>query len=135
MSSKNDWVPGTDNDFADFLEQYALTVSRNTAGAEPVWTHIPADRVTELVKANGDFRIAYEKLKKAHTSGDVIAKNEARDAGKDLPHSTFTHRKRFRFDFEGDSGQTVYFCLRYENEKGGNDGEGPFGPIMSAIIP
>jgi hypothetical protein len=35
----------------------------------------------------------------------------------------------------GDSGKTVYFCLRYENQKGGEEGEGPFGPIMSAIIP
>ncbi|MDR2738388.1 MAG: hypothetical protein LBB68_00930, partial [Treponema sp.] len=42
--------------------------------------------------------------------------------GEDLPHSTFTHRKRYRFDFSGDSGRTVYFCLRYENEKGGKEG-------------
>jgi hypothetical protein len=55
--------------------------------------------------------------------------------GDDLPHSTFTHRKRCRFDFPGDSDSTVYFCLRYENEKGGKEGEGPFGPILSAIIP
>jgi hypothetical protein len=45
------------------------------------------------------------------------------------------YRKKFRFDFEGDSRKTVYFCLRYENEKGGNGGEGPFGPILSAIVP
>jgi hypothetical protein len=55
--------------------------------------------------------------------------------GNDLPHSTFTHRKNYRFDFEGDSGKTVYFCLRYENGKGGEEGEGSFGPIFSAIIP
>jgi hypothetical protein len=56
--------------------------------------------------------------------------------GGDLPHSTFTRRKKFRFDFEGDSGKTVWFALRYENAKGGKDkGEGPFGPIFSAIIP
>ena len=56
--------------------------------------------------------------------------------GSDLPHSTFTHRRKFRFDFEGDSGKTVWFCLRYENEKGGKDeGEGPFGPLFYAIIP
>jgi hypothetical protein len=57
------------------------------------------------------------------------------EAGDDLPHSTFTHRKKFRFDFEGDSGKTVWFCLRYENAKGGKEGEGPFGPLFSAIIP
>jgi hypothetical protein len=55
--------------------------------------------------------------------------------GEDLPHSTFVHGKRFLFDFAGDSGKTVYFSLRYENEKGGKEGEGPFGPIFSAIIP
>jgi hypothetical protein len=44
------------------------------------------------------------------------------ETGADQPHATFTHRKRFRFDFDGDSGQTVYFCLRYENEKGGKEG-------------
>ncbi|MDR2792647.1 MAG: hypothetical protein LBB61_03140 [Treponema sp.] len=55
--------------------------------------------------------------------------------GDDLPHSTFTHHKRYLFDFDGDSGKTVYFCLRYENAKGGEEGEGPFGPILSAIIP
>jgi hypothetical protein len=57
-------------------------------------------------------------------------------SGDDLPHSTFTKRKKYRFDFpEEDRGKTVYFCLRYENSKGGKEGEGPFGPIFSAIIP
>jgi hypothetical protein len=55
--------------------------------------------------------------------------------GGDLPHSTFTHRKKFRFDFEGESGKTVWFSIRYENSKGGKEGEGPFGPIFSAVIP
>jgi hypothetical protein len=55
--------------------------------------------------------------------------------GEDLPHSLFTHKKKYRFDFDGDSGKTVYFCLKYENEKGGPKGEGPFGPILEAIIP
>jgi hypothetical protein len=55
--------------------------------------------------------------------------------GNDLPHSTATRRKKYRFDFEGDSGKTVWFCLRYENEKGGKSGEGPFGPLFSAVVP
>jgi hypothetical protein len=50
--------------------------------------------------------------------------------GEDLPHSTFVHGKRFLFDFEGEYGKTVYFSLRYENEKGGREGEGPFGPLF-----
>jgi hypothetical protein len=52
--------------------------------------------------------------------------------GTDLPYSIFTRRKKERFDFDGESGNTVYFCLRYENPKGQ---AGPFGPIMSAVVP
>jgi hypothetical protein len=55
--------------------------------------------------------------------------------GEDLPHSTFTHKRKHRFDFDGDSGRTVYFSLKYENAKGGEKGEGPYGPILSATIP
>jgi hypothetical protein len=52
--------------------------------------------------------------------------------GKDLPGSKFTRKKKMLFDFEGESGNTVYFCLRYESPTGG---EGPFGPVLSAVIP
>jgi hypothetical protein len=52
--------------------------------------------------------------------------------GKELPYSIFTRRKKERFDFDGESGRRVYFCLHYENSKGQS---GPFGPIFSAIIP
>jgi hypothetical protein len=55
--------------------------------------------------------------------------------GKDLPKSFFTRRKKERFDFDGESGSTVYFCLQYENPTGGEEGKGPFGPILSAVVP
>jgi hypothetical protein len=55
--------------------------------------------------------------------------------GKDLPCSVFTRRRKERFDFDGESGNRVWFCLRYENAKGGEEGEGPFGPMLTAIIP
>jgi hypothetical protein len=55
--------------------------------------------------------------------------------GDDLPHTVFIRKKKIRFDFDGESGKTVYFCLRYENQKGGEDGVGPFGPIIQAVIP
>jgi hypothetical protein len=47
--------------------------------------------------------------------------------GKDLPYSLFTRRKKERFDFEGESGNTVYFCLIYENSKGG-------GGVLRAVL-
>ena len=55
--------------------------------------------------------------------------------GKDLPESLFTRRKRELFDFEGESGQTVYFCLQYEIPRGGQEGKGPFGPVLTATVP
>jgi hypothetical protein len=235
-----DWVPGPDVEFDAFFKKYCQVVNLNTTGADPLWPHIPADRIAELNAAYAAWYTAWSKLKQAHTSGDIEAKVEARNdgedvlrdfnrsyilfarevtnaqrrdigcpvhsadrhsiprplalaeadilyigrhllelvkirpvagtmsdeeakaefgvrifwgilgpdgevdkfrlsavpvRGEDLPHSTFTHRKRYRFDFEGLSGCTVYFCLRYENQKGGKDGEGSFGPIFSAIIP
>ena len=39
-------------------------------------------------------------------------------SGKDLAYSLFTKRKKERFDFDGESGNRVYFSLRYENSKG-----------------
>jgi hypothetical protein len=60
---------------------------------------------------------------------------EAPKTGEELVYSVFTRRTKKRFDFNGESGCTVYFCLRYENSKGGEEGEGPFGPILSAVIP
>jgi hypothetical protein len=52
--------------------------------------------------------------------------------GNDLPKSKFTRRHKEFFDFDGESGNTVYFCLRYESPTGG---EGPFGPMLKAVVP
>jgi hypothetical protein len=63
---------------------------------------------------------------------DKFRVTEAPGSGKDLPHSKFTRRHKELFDFDGESGNTVYFCLRYENPKGD---AGPFGPMLKAVIP
>jgi hypothetical protein len=240
MNSGKDWIPGPDAEFDKFFKNYRMVVMKYCTGSDPVWTHIPTVRVTELTTAYSNWGTAYLKLDGPHTSADVQAKKEARaegeevlrefnrqyilyakevtnaqrveigcpihdtthttisrpgaqakaditylgqhllklvnigpmpgtmseeeekaefgvrifwgimgaptetdkfrlavppQTGRDFPHSTFTHRKNYLFDLEGESGKTIYFCLRYENEKGGKEGEGPFGPIFSAIIP
>ncbi|MDR2260130.1 MAG: hypothetical protein LBE06_04180 [Azoarcus sp.] len=54
-------------------------------------------------------------------------------SGNELPHSRFTRRQSDIFDFEQtDSGKTAYFCIRFENAKGE---PGPWGPMLSAVIP
>jgi hypothetical protein len=65
-------------------------------------------------------------------NSDKFRVTETPHSGNDLPHSKFTRRMKERFDFDGESANTVYFCLRYENSKGE---AGPFGPILKAVIP
>ena len=52
--------------------------------------------------------------------------------GDDLPHSVFTRQQRCRFDFTGENGREVFFCMRYENAKGQ---AGPWGKMISAFVP
>jgi hypothetical protein len=51
--------------------------------------------------------------------------------GDELPNSVFTRKHKHLFDFDGESGKTVYFCLCFENPSGER---GPFGPIFSLVI-
>jgi hypothetical protein len=73
--------------------------------------------------ANRGFRIWYS----------VIAPGETPPANPDdLRKSFYTKRKKdlIEFDF-GDSGKTVYFAVQIENE----GKKGPWGPLVSALIP
>ncbi|MDR2793100.1 MAG: hypothetical protein LBB61_05470 [Treponema sp.] len=73
--------------------------------------------------ANKGYRIWYS----------VVAHGETAPADPDeLRNSFFTKRKKdvIEFDF-GDSGKTAYFAVQIEN-----DGKkGPWGPLVSALIP
>lgn len=53
-------------------------------------------------------------------------------SAEELPYSLFTRRQRHEFNLEGESGNTLWLCLRYENSKGKS---GPFGPILETVIP
>jgi hypothetical protein len=51
----------------------------------------------------------------------------------ELTNSSFDTHTPFTFDFdENERGQTVYFCLRWENTRGQ---KGPWSEIVSAIVP
>jgi hypothetical protein len=63
---------------------------------------------------------------------DKFRVTEPPTSGYDLPNSRFTRRQKELFNFDGERGNTVYFCMRYENQSGG---EGPFGPILNAVVP
>jgi hypothetical protein len=52
---------------------------------------------------------------------------------EDPANSAFATRTPHLFEFTGDHrGQTVFFCLRWENNKGD---KGPWGEIVSAVVP
>jgi hypothetical protein len=73
--------------------------------------------------ANKGFRIWYS----------VVAAGETPPANPgELRNSFYTKRKKdlIEFDF-GDSGKTVYFAVQIENE----GKKGPWGPLVSALIP
>jgi hypothetical protein len=54
-------------------------------------------------------------------------------SAKQLPHSRFSRRKKVKFAFDPeDTGKRAYFAVRYENGKGDM---GPWGPMISAIVP
>jgi len=66
------------------------------------------------------------------TVADKFRLDNAPANGGDLPHSKFTRRRKEFFDFDGESGNPIFFCLRYENPTGQ---AGPFGPMLKAVIP
>jgi hypothetical protein len=56
--------------------------------------------------------------------------------GNEFSFSFFTKRKREVFDYIAtDRGKKAWFCCRLEREKGGQEGKGPWGPLVSTIIP
>jgi hypothetical protein len=74
-------------------------------------------------KANKGYRIWYS----------VVAPGETPPADpEELYKSFYTKRKKDRMEFEyGDSGKTAWFAVQVEN-----DGKkGPWGPLVSALIP
>ncbi|MDR0643343.1 MAG: hypothetical protein LBG05_00315 [Treponema sp.] len=74
----------------------------------------------------------YYGLSGTPTTSHKFRITEPPTSGSDLPYSEWVSKKKILFDFDGESGNTAYFCLRYENSKGA---PGPFGPILKAVIP
>jgi len=98
------------------IETYLI--GRHQLGVKIIYaTGNPADT------ANKGYRIWYS----------VIAQGETPPAGPDdLRRSFLTKRKKDLIDFEfADSGKTAYFAVQIENE----GKKGPWGPLVSALIP
>lgn len=66
------------------------------------------------------------------TENHPIRLGEAPTTGKQLPDYRFVTGGKLLLDLEGESGNTIYLALCYENQKGA---AGPFGAIMKAVVP
>jgi hypothetical protein len=61
------------------------------------------------------------------------ARETAPETAEDLSNSNFATRTPYTFAFtDREQGQRVYFCLRWENNRGE---KGPWGAIVSAVVP
>jgi hypothetical protein len=78
--------------------------------------------------ANKGYRIWYSVIAPGAASTDAPPPANP----DDLRKSFFTKRKKdvIEFDF-GDSGKTAWFAVQIENE----GKKGPWGPMISALIP
>lgn len=98
-------------------------VGRHELGINIVYvTGSPSD------PANKGYRIWYSVIAPGAASTDAPPPADP----DDLRKSFFTQRRKdlIEFDF-GDSGKTAYFAVQVEN--GGK--KGPWGPLVSALIP
>ncbi|MDR0598924.1 MAG: hypothetical protein LBG84_02415 [Treponema sp.] len=66
------------------------------------------------------------------TENHPLRVNQPPTSGKELPEHWYITKGGLRLDLDGESGQTMYVCLRYENSKGQT---GPFGPIQQVVVP
>ena len=104
-------------------EQGDGAVIHGNAGRHELGVNIVYVRGDPKDKVNKGFRIWYR----------VLASGEAAPADpEELTKSFYTKRKKDAIEFAyNDSGKVVYFAIQIENE----DKKGPWGPLVSAIIP
>ncbi|MDR3130133.1 MAG: hypothetical protein LBU18_01155 [Treponema sp.] len=84
MAHVHDYIPEKDADFDGWFENFKNYVVEMTGGRPPVWTHIPAEKVTGLGARFDAWRAAFQKTKGPHTSVDTEIKNEEKAAALDF---------------------------------------------------
>jgi hypothetical protein len=72
------YIPAKDADFNVFFKKIRDYVTQKTTGAQPEWTHIPADAVAELQGAYSAWETAYTKTLGEHSSQDTKEKQRVR---------------------------------------------------------
>jgi hypothetical protein len=82
MAHRVDRIPQGDGVFDGWFDNLKNGIVANTSGQTPKWTHIPAEKITALVRLYAEWREAYEKTLGPHTSVDTAHKNNRRDEAK-----------------------------------------------------
>ncbi|MDR2194590.1 MAG: hypothetical protein LBP19_09050 [Treponema sp.] len=78
MSQAKDYSSTRDADFDGWLGNVTGYVAGKVSHGE--WTHIPADKVTELKRRATDLHTLFRNTQAPHTPADTQAKNNARRA-------------------------------------------------------
>jgi hypothetical protein len=119
--------------------QPALSITY-PGGPHVLAVHLMALQGTEPPDRRGDYGFALYRgvmpqggatLEQAASIKHYLMREP--QSGNELLHYCFTRRRKEIVDFDpAESGMKVYFCARYENQKGEH---GIWGPVESAIIP
>ncbi|MDR1330169.1 MAG: hypothetical protein LBK23_11275 [Oscillospiraceae bacterium] len=79
MASSQDYIPAKDADFDSWLRNLVFYVSQKVPAP---WTHIPDEKLTELVEYTDEWVMKYRKTRSPHTPVDTAAKTNARKAAE-----------------------------------------------------
>jgi hypothetical protein len=72
------YIPGPDGKFDEFLKVIVNYVDLKTGGNKPEWNHIPPDALEEFHGAWNDWSAAYEPTKVPHTPVQTAEKRRVR---------------------------------------------------------
>jgi hypothetical protein len=118
-----------------------------TATIRPLGVHLIAaeleivgDMVEDTVASDYGYRV-YALVEDPNAAPGAMGKfgpyrTTPPQRGADFSWSFFTKKKREILDFaETDRGKKAWLCVHLEQEKGGQEGKGPWGPLAWTVIP
>jgi hypothetical protein len=95
IMSHTDYIPTKDSDFDRWFENLKNYVVKMTSSNPPAWTHIPADKVTELCARFDAWHGAFLKTEGPHTTVDTELKNDEKKKSQDFIRPFVSQYLRF----------------------------------------
>ena len=96
MAAKKNYIPQNDADFDNFFKGIIQYVAVKTAGATPVWKHIPQEDQDEMSAMYAAWYSAYAVTIKPHTFQETREKNRAKKDAEKLVREFVNRFLRYR---------------------------------------